>query len=229
MSIVKKPGDLIPVPVQSGKQTVTYRWRYPTGYQAIQVSSTLHELGGRDRSPVQIYNQMLLCLDQVFEDPADPDGVSYREEVEAQKARLQALVDAAPGDDQIQAYRAMVEGDAALTPIADLLCQARSVPECVKLARMRADSAVYHAKLGLAVATHLLAEVDPHPEGVVKVRRGLPPPQALVDRIVPEAFEAIGWSYQLATRPGESAEKNSVSPPPGSSPPDSSETANTPT
>ena len=228
MTVLKKPGELIPVPCRTGAGEITYYWRYPTAYEAIQVISSLTELGGRERSPLAVYQQMLTCIDAIFGDPADADGDAYRRQVTEQMERVRVVV-SATGEERVKAFAALMEGDEALTEIAELLSSARSLPECRKLAKLRADGQVYHAKLGLAVAMHQLAEVAPHPEESPRPRRGLPPPQALVDAIPFEHQAAIGWSYQMSTRLTETEEKNSVSPPPGSKPLDSSATASTPT
>lgn len=228
MAVLRKPGTPVPVTCHSAGSTRRYVWRYPTGFEGIEISGTLAELGARDRSPLTIYEQMLKALDVIYPEP-DDDAVAYRAQVNDQIGRLMVFVEAARnGDYPMDAYTAMTEGDLALEDMVDLLCQARGVPECARLGKLRSDSAVYHMKLGYAVASHLLTEIEPHPEGVAKARRGMRPPRELVDRIPPDDLKAIGWSYAANTRPSEEQKKTSASPPPGSPPPDSSTTESTP-
>lgn len=225
---IRPAGDPIPVPCGA----VTYVLRRPSAYERQILRGEAGKLGARRHGPVAQLEQLRLALRELMEgDDALP---GLEELIDAQHRLILELFTAHRarlGTAQVfEAMAAVRRHERTLMAVADAVRRA-STPAARLYVGMVADDAQYAGLYGLAAARHLLDRVErtDGEEGVREVwaspRRGQPTPDAVLDAIRDEHFDAICNAVIADSEMTETDAKNSVSPSPTGSAPDSSAAA----
>lgn len=226
MAILHAPGDVVDFtpPDQlrlPEAERVTYRLRVPTVYERVAWRRAIAKAGGRRHGAFAVLAALRRGAERLT-DGAPRDFILAA--IDEHRGRVEALAAVAGGDDPEAAevaFRAMIEGEAALAAVSALVVQGDDA-----YAQIQADNAVYREIAGIEAARLFLEGWEgPLPGAFARGRSGVT--DASLACIPEKHLAPIGDRLAELLQPSETESGNSASPSPGPFGPKSSAAAST--